>query len=407
MKLSSSSKTWLFSILAIVLASLLLESVSRVGVTVLDDLASFTREPFIDWYALSPDLGWERRAGYRGTAWGVPREFDESGLFSIDSSHLLDPAPSRIVFLGDSNTFGLYVRAEETFVEVVDRAMPEVDAINWGVPGYSSYQGRILLSTTVLPLEPDVVVISFGYNDRRMVRRPSHVDGQPRFNDIYARFRKGEANRKLELLYAYRGLGKVMGKLGLLPVAESTPPSDLAMDAWLPRVSPSEYRANLQAMVRSARNNGAEVVFLLLADNPAQTVELDLGIEAYGQGEIETAIQNLKVAVARNNLYSPLARISLAQVYRSQGNENEARRELREDRRKSIFGGTVRYRDRNYHLIMREVAMELDVVLVDVEELLEDMPWLYQDECHFDAGGHEVVGEHLQGILEEVIARRL
>ena len=151
--------------------------------------------------------------------------------------------------MGDSNTFGIYVKTEETFVEVVDRGLPDVDAINRGVPGYSSYQGRVLLDAAVLGLEPDVVVISYGYNDRRMVRWPDHVDGQDRFNDIYTRSRKGAANSKLELLYTYRGLGKVMGKVGLLQVSESASQPEPAMDEWLPRVSPYAYRANLQAKV--------------------------------------------------------------------------------------------------------------------------------------------------------------
>lgn len=77
----------------------------------------------------------------------------------------------RILFLGDSCTFGAGVEVTETFPAFVERYLAEdvpgtrFECINAGVPGYSLFQGWRLLETEGLAYDPDVIVISFGSND--------------------------------------------------------------------------------------------------------------------------------------------------------------------------------------------------------------------------------------------------
>jgi len=77
----------------------------------------------------------------------------------------------RILFLGDSCTFGYGVAADEAFPAVVESLLREqeiadtVECINAGVPGYSLFQGYRYLVTEGLRYKPDLVVLNFGWND--------------------------------------------------------------------------------------------------------------------------------------------------------------------------------------------------------------------------------------------------
>src|SRR5690606_12738629 len=79
----------------------------------------------------------------------------------------------RIVALGDSSTFGWGVEHFAAWPERLRSALARrwnlprgrIEVINLGVPGYSSFQGRVLLERTALGLAPDLVVWSYLAND--------------------------------------------------------------------------------------------------------------------------------------------------------------------------------------------------------------------------------------------------
>ena len=80
------------------------------------------------------------------------------------------PGEIRILFVGDSCTYGLLLPHTETvchFTEVQLRtAFPElkIETINAGVPAYSLHQGWRFLVTQGLRYQPDLVVLNFGWN---------------------------------------------------------------------------------------------------------------------------------------------------------------------------------------------------------------------------------------------------
>jgi lysophospholipase L1-like esterase len=83
------------------------------------------------------------------------------------------PGQIRILFLGDSCTFGYGVAHDETFVEGAELLLKgatgkPVECINAGVPGYSLFQGYRSLVTEGLRYQPDLVVVTFGWNDSGM-----------------------------------------------------------------------------------------------------------------------------------------------------------------------------------------------------------------------------------------------
>jgi hypothetical protein len=82
--------------------------------------------------------------GYRGRAAGSP-----------------DRARRRVVVLGDSVAFGLYVADDETFAAALDTRDNGLEAYNLAVQGYGPAQALLRLERLGLSLEPDVVVLSF------------------------------------------------------------------------------------------------------------------------------------------------------------------------------------------------------------------------------------------------------
>jgi lysophospholipase L1-like esterase len=75
----------------------------------------------------------------------------------------------RILALGDSTTFGLGVEQEESWPgrlqEILDPGRTAIEVINAGICGYSSVQGLVFLRDKCLALSPDVVIVTFSWND--------------------------------------------------------------------------------------------------------------------------------------------------------------------------------------------------------------------------------------------------
>lgn len=78
----------------------------------------------------------------------------------------------RVLAVGDSSTFGYGVLREETYVERLERGLearfPDraVEVINTGTPGWSSANGAAFLAGEGLSWNPDLVIVSFGYNEQ-------------------------------------------------------------------------------------------------------------------------------------------------------------------------------------------------------------------------------------------------
>jgi len=71
----------------------------------------------------------------------------------------------RILFLGDSFTYGIGSDDGKYFVELINAALPEVEAINTGVGGYCQRHQLAILDTLGATVQPDLVVLTFIWND--------------------------------------------------------------------------------------------------------------------------------------------------------------------------------------------------------------------------------------------------
>ena len=77
----------------------------------------------------------------------------------------------RVVCLGDSSTFGWDIKEDEAYPKIIEKFIHEklpshkVEVLNFGIPGYSSWQGRLFLAQRVWEFEPDILVVAYGRND--------------------------------------------------------------------------------------------------------------------------------------------------------------------------------------------------------------------------------------------------
>ncbi len=388
MSLGTRAKALLLGLTSGVLVIGTLESGARVAHTVRAD--TLRHEP--SWYAYSPDLGWTRRPGFKGLQGGYLREFDAQGFFTADSSQLHDRRTARVVAFGDSNTFGFGAPTAGSFVEVADALLSHVSIINLGVVGATSYQGRAAVTKYLPALEPDLVVVSYNFNDRRAVRSHDTVDSAGQFERIWRASTSPAAGLAAFLQHSYlsRGLRAALTSAGI--VASD---SQVDLSSTVPRVDEESYRRNLEAIVDVTSRTGIPLVFILLKDNPFQTEALDLGLERLAAHDREGAIVSLQAAVEQDNTFSDLARLHLAEAYVSAGQLTEASEARQTVHQRAIAGGRPVRRDRDYNRIMLEVAAAHGVPVVDGGRALDQRPGDYIDFCHFNAAGHRKIGELL------------
>lgn len=165
----------------------------------------------------------------------------------------------RIMCYGDSNTDG--PPTGPTWPQELERVLNARDAgvsgrhyevVNAGVTGYSSYQGLRRFESDVGTYTPDLVLVSFGWND------PASAMGQ-----ADAEFAESAAFQALSptwiglrrILLRYQSYLVAM-QLGA-PVAESG-----AGGTERPRVDRPAYASNLRRFIEIAREHAADAVLL-------------------------------------------------------------------------------------------------------------------------------------------------
>src|SRR5689334_2151285 len=105
----------------------------------------------------------------RNPTWHI--DLNSHGDRTIEYPEAKTTGTVRIACIGDSWTFGMNVNQDQTYPARLAAAMRSADpqtqyeVLNFGVLGYSSFQGLQLLKERVLALAPDVLAIGFGMND--------------------------------------------------------------------------------------------------------------------------------------------------------------------------------------------------------------------------------------------------
>jgi len=245
----------LFALLAVVLAAMLAEVATRLVFPELsrkaetmqftnthrDQPESFERDPILFWSLKPNNVFWEvNEAGYRGPLRPMNK-----------------PAGTlRVCCLGDSCTFGLGtppLKYRETYTARLETMLNErlqkpAEVLNFGCPGYTSFQGRKQLETVVADYHPDIVTAYFGINDGFTAVGFSDAEQRPwemppgwvgklqtalRHSDFYVLLTNG-------LTWARRASGK----------------QDIL------RVSAAEFRQNFEEMKRFGAAHGFRVIIV-------------------------------------------------------------------------------------------------------------------------------------------------
>ncbi len=398
-KLRQKSRDIVIGALVAVLILLMFEGIARIAYTIRQDVREW---PAPDWYAFSQELGWEPKPNFSGPVYQVTREFDSEGFLTIDSAQKFATDKTKVLFLGDSNTFGVTVPAESAFPERLEDLMPNINAINLGVPGYSSFQGYQMLLKKGLQLNPDIVVVSFNFNDRRYVLSAADVDGPQSFQRTHDQGHLLWLTDWLKTSYLYRSANVLLRALQVTD--DPSRVGAVRLDQVPARVSPEGYRENLRHIAASAIQNKARVVFLLLKDNPVDTLYLRKGIEAFHREDFANAVKHLKVTDNSQRWFSALSRVYLGRIHSLQGRSEDADLAYTVEPVWSLHGGTPIYSDLDYNEIMSAVANEYGVELLDVRDALDMDPADYVDFCHFNADAHSKIADLLRHRLVSILS---
>lgn len=186
---------------------------------------------------------------------------------SSDTLKSKQPGAIRIVCLGDSVTFGFrvpvvwpdkptdYDREWLPFPMLLEKqlraANPKqtIDVVTMAVPGYTSHQGLAWLRRDLDNLQPDLLIVSFGWNDASFSDVPDREAIQTNWSAVSTRWLVDHSQMFAHLTHWLRTRDKAAPS-----VSRGPRPA--------PRVSEQEYLDNMIAIDSLARERGSKVIVL-------------------------------------------------------------------------------------------------------------------------------------------------
>jgi lysophospholipase L1-like esterase len=219
-------------------------------------------DPELFWHIHRPNPIFNiNRQGFRGDDLPAVKEMNEY----------------RILFLGDSCFWGYRLDYRETSAfQLQERLNSEstgfVRVINAGVPGYSTFQGKLYFQKRLEWVKPDVIVVYFGRNDSRV--SPPMWNGRPdkdqkHLSETVFTIRRFLGKLKLFQLTAFliHHCSELM--TSPVPFAPNTDDAEmkyLLTERTLPdemkRVSGKDFMLNISAIADLAINRGAYPILL-------------------------------------------------------------------------------------------------------------------------------------------------
>jgi lysophospholipase L1-like esterase len=355
-----------------------------------------------EWYTFSTDVGWEKTKNFDGSFYGVHYQFDPHGFLAIDTEKISNSHDLKILTLGDSVTFGFGVPPESSFPEILDDLLPSVSVINLAVSGYSSFQGYKTLLKYAPTINPALIIVSFGHNDRRYVLSEYEEDSDVEFAKVATGHRWEVVRRTL---YLEQLIQVLMSKARLVKNPESVTAVEDVRKLNV-RVPPESYRNNLINIARFSKERHIPLIFLVLKDNPMYTEHLRQGLKFLEESRYDLAERELHIAYHLHNPFSALAQKYLTIAYEQLGNFEEARKIMRlEHPFVSLHGGDVLYQDVEYNEIMRSVGRQYGITLVEAGDVMDGDPSLYTDDCHPDEKGHEKIARLLLPAIKKIFEK--
>lgn len=154
----------LVTLLVIVLV--LIQTCRKMGIV---DPA-FRHENEVGMWLHDPETGFRNMPHFKGYCAGTVTLRTNLRGFRGTTETQPEPQPNthRLIGMGDSVTWGIGVNETETFLARLGQSLKgpgQVEVLNAGVVGYSTWQEAVQFTTQILPLRPEVVFVNYCEND--------------------------------------------------------------------------------------------------------------------------------------------------------------------------------------------------------------------------------------------------
>lgn len=325
---------------------------------------------------------------------------------------------TRIICLGASPTFGWGVEYRDTYPyrlqQLLRQDSPDtnIEVINAGMIGYSSYQGKLFLENEILRYSPDIITVSYVINDVDRYRfflnngKPDNEASpfSPERIFLTKLFRKSRLYNLLEkaVLYAQSKRKNFYDRAA-------------AVNFPRPRVSGKDYRHNLEEVIRIARENKIKLIFVKIPVNlplPPRVGEyarqdaekyVSSAIECIKLKQYQRASHELAKAISLDP-YLPEAYFYQGVCYGSAKDYGMAEKLLK--KAKMLEAYRCRVGSEKYNEIMEETAVKYVIPCADIvsefkkhngENLFVDPKF---DPIHPNKPGHEIIAENIYRIIK-------
>lgn len=185
-----------------------------------------------------------------------PVSTDANGLRPPHHDVAKPDGVQRIMALGCSTTFGWGADDDNTYPAHLERILREkgydqVEVINGGQPGYTSFQGLWLWDKVLHEYEPDLVLLGFIVQDARKAA----------YSDLSQALMQGEADfLKRNVLYGWHTYQMLKQATGTIQVR--TKEREQGSGEGTYRVPPEHYLANLRELRAKIADNGGQAAHM-------------------------------------------------------------------------------------------------------------------------------------------------
>lgn len=292
-------------------------------------------------YTLNPNVRDHNSLGFRGKEISISKE---KGMY-------------RIFCLGGSDVYDSRVSLEDSYPYLLNEILKNTiygrrcEVVNAGVPGYTSANLFILFQFKILPLSPDMIIITAGFND--IFPRIMGV-GSFDYTGFNMAWKPVSVLRRI--LFASMISQKIIGRIGeYLRIGFLTWPPHIHELVWqrtyqyfhsdyeknFKTTSSDVFRRNILSLIQLARDNDADVV---LTTQPLGRIQ-------------------------KGDSLSEVLKQGLAE----------------------------------YNNVIRSLAVKEGVYLIDLEKVFTNDLNLFSDEIHMNPGGNKIRAKIISEKITKII----
>lgn len=361
---------------------------------------------FNQWMKVDPQLLFRGRSFYKGKIDSTDAVLNNLGLRDCDISPK-KPGETRILCLGDSVIFGKDILQEDTFPKVLEKLLDkkypgEYFVINAGISGYTVYQEFEFLKKYFDLLNPDLIIAGSNINDRRMARNIESTDN----GEYFRRYYRNHRIKSIFLIFQYCYLISLI-RFVFKKIFCRTKYKNFQ---FIPRVSPNRYRTLFEELVTFCRDRQRDVIFINFCDNPDRVRGIHNADKLRQDGKYQDALAQLQEIINdKFKCFKTLSFCVMAEIFKDLKDtamQGEALVNAQKNVRfmVDVMGGPPVRTDLEYRKILKDVANNNSVPILEIFECWEKDGLNFTDFCHFDRDAHRIVSEKLFEITKNFYA---